>query len=69
MAKPASERQYSEEDLRNAAEAVKNKLFSVRGASQHFKVPRSTLKRAVQSGDSRFKKKGPPSVLTPDEEF
>ncbi|KAL5016585.1 hypothetical protein ScPMuIL_006174 [Solemya velum] len=63
-------RQYSQEDLKNAYIAVKNKSMTVRGASLHFKVPRQTLRDRLSGRiDIDTSQTNPPPVFTEEEEL
>lgn len=49
-------RQWTEEDLTNAVEAVKTKKLGLNAAARHFNVPKPTVKRYLDGGDLAAKK-------------
>lgn len=55
--------QWTEEDLKNAANAVKNENMSIRQASKTYGVPWSTLKRRLESNCFEKTPLGPTSIL------
>lgn len=59
-------RQYSDEDMKKALEAVKNGM-SQKAASERFKIPRITLLDKVHG--NHLLKPGHPTVLTEEEEL
>ena len=60
-------RNYSQEDLTNAVEAIQNGL-SFRKAVEQFGVPKTTLMDYSKRETTDMKRIGPPTVLTQEEE-
>lgn len=60
--------QWTEENLKQAVEAVKSKTLSTYAAVERFGVPRRTLRRHVKEGKTLKSKLGRKSILTPVQE-
>ncbi|XP_030749386.1 uncharacterized protein LOC115877377 [Sitophilus oryzae] len=61
--------QWSEEDLRRAAEAVRTGQMGVREACRNFKIPPPTFRRRLKNNDFSRKGLGPPSILGSENEL
>ena len=60
---------YTEESLVKAVDAVMDKSLSVRAAAKMFSIPKSTLfDKLASNKEVKIGKKGPPTILTADEE-
>lgn len=54
---------YTVEAFKNAIDEVKSGKMTIRASAQFFKVPRSTLCRALKSGTEYKRKLGAPTTL------
>ena len=61
-------RNYTEEDLFKAVEAVKEKAMSTREAAKCFGIPKSTITDYCKKNVTKLERIGASTVLTPAEE-
>ena len=59
---------YHHEDLQNAITSIQEKKMSVYKASVHYKIPKSTLLKHIQSGKLPLQRRISPQPVLADEE-